>query len=577
MSWKKKIQLAEVIPPKLYSELNHLISIEDDVLKINSEINFNILHSEVDGVQLAIPDNINVLSVSGEGVGDWQESEQGNQRLLLVPFTYGKKGAVFIRVATETALSETGLANTFSGIRTLDTIRETGFIGIELNTSAEVLVAESEGLEKVAVQKLPQTLINKSVKPLIMGFKYLKHPYNLLLDIKKHEKIGVPIATINSASVVTLFTEDGKVVHRLVYQVRNSAKQFLEIQLPDNADVWSVFVGNMPVESSMNSEGKLLIPLNRSISVNNRLDTFPVEVIYCMVEKNFILFGTQKSSLPAVDLLISQLIWSVYLPSDYSYKYFSSSLEKEEIIRGFNLFSGAKRRYDERAMREVTDTDQLLEQESPESRTAQMKQLYKGKDYKSSFRNVPMKEEELSDQVANELMFGGRMEGLVSQAQLRPNISGDVRNSGVLPIHIQVPTGGQVYRFAKTIIKTEDALTFSVIYTRMWINSLFKWIIILSVLLIIYLNIKRKSKIWLLVTKKSRIVAGFFKKHEAVLKKSSHSLVTPLVLVLLMILCSQFSTLLTMFFFLLFCGSIVIQINQYRKKMADEKKKPKKK
>jgi len=117
-------------------------------------------------------------------------------------------------VTTETAFSESGLANAFSGIETLDTVRETGFIGIELATSAEVTVTEHDGLEKIAVQKLPHALVNRSARPLIMGFKYLKHPHSLVFEVKKHERIAVPIATINSASVVTLFTEDGKIVHR---------------------------------------------------------------------------------------------------------------------------------------------------------------------------------------------------------------------------------------------------------------------------------------------------------------------------------------------------------------------------
>ncbi|NIM98565.1 MAG: hypothetical protein GTO24_10935, partial [candidate division Zixibacteria bacterium] len=352
--WRKKVAVTEKIPPKLYSEVYNLISIEDDALKISTDINYTILHSEVDGVRLSIPDNMNILTVTGEGVGEWQEVAEQGQRLIIIPFTYGKKGAVPVRVTAETPLSETGLANVFSGMQVLETVRETGYIGIILNTSAEVIVAESQGLEKIAPQKLPAQLINRSAKPLIMGFKYLKHPYGLVLDIKKHEKIAVPAATVNSANIVTLFTEDGKVVHRLVYQIKNSAKQFLEIQLPERADVWSVLVDNEPVESSINARGKLLVPLIRSRSVNNRLDTFPVEVLFCMAKDRFSWLGSRASTLPAVDLLISQLIWSVYLPNDYSYLYFESTLEKEEIIRGLNVFRSAQRRYNERAMREVS-------------------------------------------------------------------------------------------------------------------------------------------------------------------------------------------------------------------------------
>jgi hypothetical protein len=560
--WRKKAAVAEKLPPKLYSETYHLVSIEDDALKINSDINYTILHSEVDSVRLAIPDDLTVLNVSGEGVGEWREVEQGGQRLIIIPFTYGIKGGVTVRVASEKPLSEQGLPNAFSGIQVLDTVRETGFVGIELNTSAEVKVTEMEGLEEVAVQKLPPALFNKSVKPLIFGFKYLKHPYSVVLDVQKHEKIAVPIAAIDSASVVTLFTEDGKVVHRLVYNIRNSSKQFLEIQLPEEADVWSVMVGTEPVESSISAEGKLLVPLIRSRSVDNRLDTFPVEVIYCLVAERFSLLGLRTSKLPEVDLLISQLMWSVYLPNDYSYIYFRSTLEKEEIIRGLNIFAGAQRQYDEKAMKEVLASG---ESESDAMRRDSLKKVYKGKDYGSKFRNVPMQEEQIASQFDAEIGFSGRLEGLAQQVApaAAPRGAG---GTGILPIQIQVPTGGQVYRFAKTIIKPEDPLVVSVTFTQSWLTKLIKWLIIVLILWIIYLNRRIVTRVVRWSQGKVKAINTWYKKHEKTIQKSARSPATPFVLFGLFIVflfVSKLLTLLALFFFLV---SVGYHISRYRKK-----------
>jgi hypothetical protein len=420
--WRKQVPVAERIPPKLYAEVYHLTSIEDDALKVESDIIYNILHSELDNVRVSIPQDMNVLSVHGEGVGEWQETVQDNANMILIPFTYGKKGAVTVHIAAEKSLANEGKVTAFSGFRVLDTVRESGFIGVELKTSAEVTVTESEGLEAVAVQKLPQVLHNRSVKPLMHGFKYHKHPYSLVLAIDKHEKIAVPVATISSANAVTLFTEDGKVVYRLVYQVRNSAKQFLEIQLPEKADVWSVFVGHQPAESAINAEGQLLVPLIRSRPVDNRLNAFPVEVVYCLVEEAFSLLRSRTAQLPAVDLLTSQLMWSVYLPNDYSYIHFASTLEKEEMIRGLNVFAGAQREYDESVMKEISEQE---DQESIATYSDRVRKAYKGMDYQSKFRNVPLGEEQMSDQVAAEVEFGRRLEGL---AQAGGAVGCDVRS-----------------------------------------------------------------------------------------------------------------------------------------------------
>lgn len=567
--WRKKVAVVEKVPPKLYSEVYHLISIEDDALKFNTDINYNILHSEIDSVRLSIPEDMNVLSVQGEGVGEWQDVVQRDHHLILIPFTYGQKGAVTVRVTAEKALSDTGDITAFSGLQVLDTVRETGFIGVELRTSAEVKVTESEGLEAIAVQKLPRALYDKSIKPLMYGFKYLKHPYSLVLDVKRHEKIAVPVAAIDSGNVVTLFTEDGKIVHRLVYQVRNSAKQFLEIQLPEKADIWSVLVGNEPVEASINAEGKLLVPLIRSRSVDNRLDAFPVEVIYCLVENRLSVTGSLASGLPAIDLLISQLIWSVYLPNDYAYIYFASTLEKEEMIRGLNVFAVPQRRYDEKAMREVF---QSVDPESQTIQRDQLKRVYKGKDYQSRFRNVPLQEEEISSQVTAELEFGGRLEGLAQQ--VAPSIAVPTGATGILPIQIQIPTGGQVYRFAKTIIKPEDPLTFSVTYTRLWVVKMVKWLIFVLIAFILYLNRKSLKRLWHRLKDILHVFMDWYKRHEDTLKRSAQSIVTPFVLFGLLIVFLFTSRVLTLLALFLLVVSVIYHLSRYRKRRTPVRTRP---
>jgi hypothetical protein len=558
--WRKAVAAEDKLPAKLYAEIHHMISIQDDVLKTQSAVNYTILHSEVDGVRLVLPEEVNVLSVTGEGVGEWQEAMQNNLRVLNIPFTYGKKGAATIYVTTEKPLSESGLANVFAGIRALDTVRETGFIGIELATSAEVIARESDGLEPMAVQKLPAQLVNRSVRPLMMGFKYLKHPFGLVFDIKKHDKVAVPVATINSANVVTLFTEDGKMVHRLVYQVRNNAKQFIEIQLPEKTDVWSVLVDNQPVESSVNGKGKLLVPLIRSQSVNNTLNTFPVEVIYCTVQDGFSPFGKRESVLPTVDILVSQLMWSVYLPNDYAYMYFQSTLEKEEIIRGVNILTRAPRRYDRKYMEELADGQYQINITTSD----QLVKAYRGNKAQSTFRNFPLEEDEAVQQLKNELEFSGRLEGLADAAEMPAG--GGQTATGVLPVHIRVPTGGQVYRFARTVIQPSDPLSFSVVYTRQWVIGLLKWFLVALVVLIAYWNRRRLMRIIRFVVAGTRTVAGWIRDHEQAIGRYAQSIVTTITLLGLVVIFSSISLKMTLLFLLLFVVSVSYHVARFFKK-----------
>jgi len=216
----------------------------------------------------------------------------------------------------------------------------------------------------------------------------------------------------------------------------------------------------------------------RSRSEDDRLDSFPVEVVYCTVRNRFSPFGSQAAALPAVDVLVSQVMWSVYLPNDYSYVYFQSSLEKEEMIRGVNLLAGAQRQYDKDAIKE------LGEREARPS-SDELRKIYKGKDYRSQFRNVPMEESDLASQVDAELQFSGRLEALAGEEGTLPLSPGGM-STGVMPIHIRVPTGGQVYRFARTIVQPGDPLTFSVTYTQSWVVTLLKWLVFALIVFILY-------------------------------------------------------------------------------------------
>ncbi|MBN1895987.1 hypothetical protein JW906_15990, partial [bacterium] len=567
--WRKQMAVAEKLPARIYSETNHLISIDDDALRVKTDIHLNILHNEISAIRLAVPGSINILTITGEGVGEWQESLLAGSRQISIPFTYGIKGNALIRVSAEKPFTD-GLAVDFAGLRVLSTVRETGTIGVELNTSAEIKVAEQTGLEKIPVARLPATLVERSAKPMILGFKYLKHPYSLVLNVEKHEKIAVPMAAVHSASAVTLFTEDGKVVHRLIYQIRNSSKQFLEIQLPDQADVWSVFVGNEPVESSINDSGMLLIPLIRSRTVNNTLDTFPVELIYCLTGSAFPSFGSRSSLLPAADLLISQIVWSVYLPNDYAYLHFRSTLEKEEIIRGFPLLSGGKRVFDEKEAKSMPSA-------SVRERRQKVDRAYKGGDYQSQFRNVPLEEAQLEQQVDNEMGFSGRLEDLAKQEM---PLSPGGYATGVLPIQIKIPTGGQVYRFARTLVKTQDPLSMEVFFVRQIWRKLFGWLVFILVVWILYKNRNRIGKAWQIARPKCqsffRSVSGFRKP----VLKALGSGMTPFFLSGLFLILYFFNKRLAVLVLFLLWISLVRHIWRFfqkrsRKKARSRKMKPK--
>lgn len=477
IQWRKKPKEIEKGPAKVYADtLNHL-SIEDDALRANTDVSLSVLQNTISSLALRVPEGYSILDVRGNGVGDWREVTQEDVLYLEIPFEYPKQGSFVVSVMAEKLLPNENMAIDFSGFEVEDAIREKGFIGVELKSTSEVTLVSSDGLDKLDVSELPPGLIRRSQKPLLFGLKYLHHPFSLVLEIKKHDEIPVISTVVDLASGVTLFTEDGKLVHRILYKIRNTSKQFLELLLPKDAQIWSVFVAGEPTKPRLN-KNKILIPLNRSNQGATGLASFDVELIYFEKTRRFGWMGKRNTLFPVPDIIISQMLWSVYLPEGYDLLYFGGTVEKEKMAQGLRPLLGAKRKALSRVA--AAPAEPGKDEEGRLREAEEMKKEFSP--------NLALAEDKLAEQVRNEAQFSQRVHDIQA---------GKVASTqGVLPIRIQIPTTGQLYRFAKTII-SEEPLTLSFSFISGTSLSLVKVLIVLLILLIVWLIRRRLKAVFL--------------------------------------------------------------------------------
>jgi hypothetical protein len=474
LKWRRQLPEAVKGPAKIYADTLSHISIEDDALRVNTDVSLSVLQNTIPSLILKVPEGYSILDVRGSGLGDWRELKRREVNYLEIPFDYPKKGNFAIAITTEKLLPNASMAVDFTGFAVEEAIREKGFLGVELKSASEVTLSSAEGLDRLDVSELPPVLITRSQKPLLFGFKYLHHPYSLILDIKKHEELPIISTVVDSASGVTLFTEDGKLVHRLVYKIRNTSKQFLELELPEDAQVWGLFVGGEPAKPRVN-QNKILIPLNRSRQGATGLVAFDVELIYYLKSTRFGWLGHKKSLFPVPDVIISQMLWSVYLPVGYTFPQFGGSVEKEKKAKGIRPLLGTKRK----VFRPLEPPAGVPEKDKERLR----REL---DDMKKQFSaNLAIAEEQLAEQVENEAQFSQRVQDI--QEGKVPAVS------GVLPIRIIIPTTGQVFRFAKTLI-SEEPLTLRFTYASRGMTTLVGLLILVIVLILLFIFRSRMKK-----------------------------------------------------------------------------------
>lgn len=475
-------------PAKIYAETMNLLIIEDDALRINTKFKLNILQNTIFSIKMYVPKGYSVLYVrdqKGQEIRDWKTTKEKDKEMLTVPFGGEKEGTVIFTVVSEkifTPLDKkypTGQAEKeneieFNGFQVLEAIRETGYLGAEKKSTAEAEIFQVDNIDRVDIQELPIELVNMSVKPFIFGLRYLRHPFVLTLKITKHEELPVVNTVIDNASIVSVFLEEGKVITRIIYTMRNIGKQFLELKLPKDAEIWSLYVNGKREIPAKDKEGNFMIPLVRSKTEGANISSFNVEILYYNTTKKLAFLGSERLQFPQADVVISRMLWSCYLPVDYRFIHFGGNVEKEKIATGLNPFLGMSRvfTYDEingynRAFEDWREPGKKVADKEVE-RTQRMLQS----EFRTSVSNAP---EPFLNQLRQEIDFNKNIQKAQKQG-----------GADMALLTIEVPVSGQLYRFAKTLIEEEE-LYMGFQYVRGWMGTVFKIFLLLLACFIIYL------------------------------------------------------------------------------------------
>jgi hypothetical protein len=142
------------------------------------------------------------------------------------------------------------------------------------------------------------------------------------------------------------------------------------------------------------------------------------------------------------------MLWSVYLPHGYRIALFGGTVEKEKTARGLRPLLGARSK-----VISYLEPGPEVPQEGKDEKERVTREADRAK--KQFSANLALSEEQFIQQMENELRFGQRMDDL--QAGRAPAAG------GILPIRINIPASGQIFRFAKTLV-SGDPLTLSLSY-----------------------------------------------------------------------------------------------------------------
>ncbi len=308
--------------PRVYAEHQALVGVAEGLMQCTSAVHYSILHAGVESFSVDLPADVTVLDVKGNGLRDWSVATEGDRNTITAELNFEAKGSYSLYLNYEKQLPEGSVSVAVPDLQVQGVERVKGWVGIDARSALEIAAGAVENAATVDVRELPTAILGQTNWPVLLAFKYRKQDYAIPLEIRQHEDVDMLVTIVDSLAATSVMTRDGRRMTQLVYSMRNNRAQFLRLEMPENVEVWSTFVGGRAAKPARGEDGRLLIPLARSQASGGALASFAVEIVYVEdgVEPDAKGGGTFAASLPVAGVPSTQVAWTVYMPYEAKIK-----------------------------------------------------------------------------------------------------------------------------------------------------------------------------------------------------------------------------------------------------------------
>lgn len=226
--------------------------------------------------------------------------------------------------------------------------REIGYLAVTGDPSLELTPVEAElqNLTPVDEEEIPlkfrelppsvASQIGRQTVPILFAFRYLAHPYGLVLSSVRHAEADVVTAVVESCKLDTTLTREGNRITSMIASVRSRYEPFLEIELPEGAKMWHALVNGRRIRPLTEEKAATEQAPKRQVTkipiAQVQGVTGPVQVELQWEEFSPSKLGrlerVRLTAPPLGGVRILRLGWVLQLPRDYSVLSSSGTLER---------------------------------------------------------------------------------------------------------------------------------------------------------------------------------------------------------------------------------------------------------
>lgn len=295
--------------------------LKDDWVNFGYFIEFDVKYAGVDTFHFRLPKKLGPnLDISGENIRDknmvttekynsWTVSLHnkitGKYKLSLFPDVIKNNGKEII----------------FHNILFPKEIKKQTNIVIQNHSQYEIAEQKIQGITATNIKQISFLPPNTEASDFIRAYKANQTDWELTFSENK-QKIKYSIhASIDAIKVDTVLQKTGECYHQVIFNLRHSGLQFLELEKNPKLKIWGAFIGNRFVRPSQKKkEQTILIPL---FNIGHKEQKIAIRIVYEQ-KYNAVKNGAKFSfALPKVLNVseINDVVWTFHAPKNFMYKY----------------------------------------------------------------------------------------------------------------------------------------------------------------------------------------------------------------------------------------------------------------
>ncbi len=299
-------------------------TVADGVHQVRAVLDVRLWGGEAAELAVTLPPGAERVSITGPDVREVQVQPPRARVFLRGAITQRTR----LNVAFEAARPATGRMSLAAfGIEGANL--RGGTLAIAGGAGGVLLEMDSPGLVPTALADLPDETRALLTGPPVYAYS-LSGPWEAQVDLVGMSEFPVRETLVDSALYTVLYRPDGRVMTKVIYEVRNRAQQYMAVDLPAGAQIVVARVAEVQRNLARGPGQTVYVPLEKSVLTTAGLVSFPVEVVYVMKGEPLGRRGRFRLALPRTDLPVAYARCALMLPDGMKTGEWGGALRRAE-------------------------------------------------------------------------------------------------------------------------------------------------------------------------------------------------------------------------------------------------------